>query len=103
MKINDLLSVVLLAQLKKCCTSETELNNNNNNMEKCCAGINEAMGSTPIQAWIFKLSFHNCQSCVYNYGDLISFNEVHFIGITTLLVTKKNNCGYKQLLLSNKT
>ena len=48
MKINDLLSVVLLAQLKKCCTSKTEFNNNNNKMEKCCTGINEAMGSTPI-------------------------------------------------------
>lgn len=68
-------------------------------MEKCCTGINEAMGSTPIQGWIFKLSFHNCQSCIYNYGDLISFNEVHFIGITTLLVTKKNKLWLQTIII----
>ena len=52
MKINDLLSVVLLAQLKKCCTGITEFN-----------------GSTPIHAWYFQaLSF----CCIYDCDDLLA-------------------------------
>ena len=66
-----MLSVGLLAKINN--------NNNNNKMEMSCTGIKEAMGSTPLYLKLefFKLSFHNCQSCIYNCSDL-SFNKVHF-------------------------
>ena len=39
-----------------------------------CTGIVEVKGSNTVQAWfIFRLSFHNCKSCVYTCDDLPSY------------------------------
>ena len=40
-----------------------------------CTGIVEVKGSNTLQAWFFffRLSFHNCKSCVYNCDDLPSY------------------------------
>ena len=55
-QFNNLLAVGLLAQLTERCT-----------------GIAKVKGSNLVQAWIFfRLSFHNCKSCVYNCNDLLS-------------------------------
>ena len=45
-------------------------------MVERCIGIAEVKGSNPVQAWIFfRLSFHNCISCIYNWDDLPSNNS----------------------------
>ena len=39
-----------------------------------CTGIVEVKGSNTVQAWFFfRLSFHNCKSCVYTCDDLPSY------------------------------
>ena len=40
-----------------------------------CTCIVEVKGSNTLQAWFFffRLSFHNCKSCVYNCDDLLSY------------------------------
>ena len=39
-----------------------------------CTGIVEVKGSNSVQAWFFfRLSFHNCKSCVYTCDDLPSY------------------------------
>ena len=66
-----------------------------------CTGIAEVMGSNPVQAWIFfRLSFHNCLSCVvtariFLLFDLssavqiyVSYIYIHLI-ILPLLTAKK--------------
>ena len=58
-QFNDLLPVGFLPQLVERCT-----------------GITEVKGSNPVQAWIlFRVSFRNCKSCVYNCDDLSSNNS----------------------------
>ena len=60
-QFNDLLPVDLLAQLVECYT-----------------GVTEVKGSNTVQAWtFFRLSFHNCKSCIMvsNCDDLVSYNS----------------------------
>ena len=46
---------------------------------RSCTGIAEVKGSNPVPAWIFfKLSFRNCESCVYNCDGLLSYNCFNF-------------------------
>ena len=42
-------------------------------------GITEVMGSNPVQAWIFfRLSFHNCLSCVLTARIILLFEQLRF-------------------------
>ena len=43
-----------------------------------CTSITEVKGLNPIHAWIFFSGslFRNCESCVYNCEDLLSYNNL---------------------------
>ena len=46
---------------------------------RSCTGIAKVKGSNPVQAWIFfRLFFRNCERCVYNCDDLLSYNCFNF-------------------------
>ena len=46
---------------------------------RSCTGIAKVKGSNPVQAWIFfRFFFRNCERCVYNCDDLLSYNCFNF-------------------------